>query len=199
MASQYLIAYVLIDAVRRFHRAFPQIHVRLSARTEHEIEESLLESLEFSFGVAAPYESTPELTYRHLFAMHWSLITPLRHPLSRRRSIRLADIIRYPLVVYERRSTGPTTHCRRISAAEPFASRRDGGHQHGSRRADGGSRTRCSDRSAACFWSGDARPPGCDSEFGETSPPDRQRNTFPPPRRTARGRPETRRIPGKRR
>src|SRR5215468_8145863 len=36
VASQYLIAYVLIDAVRRFHRAYPQIHVRLSAHTEHE-------------------------------------------------------------------------------------------------------------------------------------------------------------------
>src|SRR5262249_55031944 len=49
VASQYLIAYVLIDAVRRFHRAFPTIRVRLSARTEHEIEEALLETQEISF------------------------------------------------------------------------------------------------------------------------------------------------------
>jgi DNA-binding transcriptional LysR family regulator len=40
VASQYLIAYVLIDVVRRFHKAFSKIHVRLSARTEHEIEEA---------------------------------------------------------------------------------------------------------------------------------------------------------------
>lgn len=106
VASQYLIAYVLIDAVRRFHRAFPEIHVRLSARTEHEIEEALLGSLEFSFGVAAPYESSPELVYRHLFSMHWSLIAPPRHPLAPRRSVRLADIVRYPLIMYERGSTG---------------------------------------------------------------------------------------------
>jgi DNA-binding transcriptional LysR family regulator len=106
VASQYLIAYVLIDAVRRFHRAFPEIHVRLSARTEHEIEEALLGSLEFSFGVAAPYESSPELVYRHLFSMHWSLITPPRHPLARRRSVRLAQIVPYPLIMYERGSTG---------------------------------------------------------------------------------------------
>jgi DNA-binding transcriptional LysR family regulator len=106
VASQYLIAYVLIDAVRRFHRAFPEIHVRLSARTEHEIEEALLGSLEFSFGVAAPYESSPELAYRHLFSMHWSLITPPRHPLARRRSVRLAQIVPYPLIMYERGSTG---------------------------------------------------------------------------------------------
>jgi DNA-binding transcriptional LysR family regulator len=106
VASQYLIAYVLIDAVRRFHRAFPEIHVRLSARTEHEIEEALLDSQEFSFGVAAPYESSPELAYRHLFSMNWSLIAPPRHPLAKRRSVRLADIVHYPLVMYERGSTG---------------------------------------------------------------------------------------------
>jgi DNA-binding transcriptional LysR family regulator len=106
VASQYLIAYVLIGAVRRFHRTFPQIHVRLSARTEHEIEEALLESAEFSFGVAAPYESSPDLLYRHLFSMQWSLITPPRHPLARRKTIRLADIVRYPLILYERGSTG---------------------------------------------------------------------------------------------
>ena len=59
VASQYLIAYVLIDAVRRFHRAFPDIRVKLSARTELEIEEALVGSMEFSFGVAAPYEASP--------------------------------------------------------------------------------------------------------------------------------------------
>jgi DNA-binding transcriptional LysR family regulator len=106
VASQYLIAYVLIDAVRRFHRAFPQIHVRLSARTEHEIEEALLDSLEFSFGFAAPYESSPDLAYRHLFSMHWSLITPRQHPLARRPVVRLPDVVRFPLIMYERGSTG---------------------------------------------------------------------------------------------
>ena len=55
VASQYLIAYVLIAAVQRFHAAFPQIHVRLSARTEREIEAALVGSLEYSLGVAAPY------------------------------------------------------------------------------------------------------------------------------------------------
>jgi DNA-binding transcriptional LysR family regulator len=106
VASQYLIAYVLIDAVRRFHEAYPQIHVRLSARTEREIEETLLTSLEFSFGVAAPYESSPELEYQHLFSMDWSLVAPPEHPLTKRHSVKLADVIRYPLVVYERGSTG---------------------------------------------------------------------------------------------
>ncbi|MEX2176964.1 MAG: LysR family transcriptional regulator [Pirellulaceae bacterium] len=106
VASQYLIAFVLIRAVQRFHAAHPEIHVRLSARTEHEIEAALADSLEFSFGVAAPYESSPDLEYRHLFSMQWSLIAPLRHPLARRGRVRLADIVGYPLIVYERGSTG---------------------------------------------------------------------------------------------
>jgi DNA-binding transcriptional LysR family regulator len=106
VASQYLIAYVLIEAVHRFHREYPAIHVRLSARTEHEIEEALLGSLEYSFGMAAPYEASPELEYRHVFSMHWSLITPLRHALAKRRAVRLAEIVKYPLVMYERGSTG---------------------------------------------------------------------------------------------
>lgn len=106
VASQYLIAYVLIDAVRRFHRAFPTIRVRLSARTEHEIEETLLDTPDISFGVAAPYEPSPELVYRHLFSMQWSLIAPPRHPLAQKRSVRLADLAPYPLIHYERGSTG---------------------------------------------------------------------------------------------
>jgi DNA-binding transcriptional LysR family regulator len=106
VASQYLIAYVLIDVVRRFHAANPTIHVRLSARTEHEIEEALRASVEFSFGVAAPYESSPDLEYRHLFAMPWSLIAPPGHKLLKKRRLRLADLASEPLIFYERGSTG---------------------------------------------------------------------------------------------
>jgi DNA-binding transcriptional LysR family regulator len=106
VASQYLIAYMLIDVVMRFHRAYPTVHVRLSARTEQEIEETLLETQEVSFGVAAPYEPSWALIFRHLFSMSWSLIAPPRHPLANKRSIRLADIVPFPLIMYERGSTG---------------------------------------------------------------------------------------------
>src|SRR6267378_3041335 len=60
-ATQYLILYVLIDAVRRFHKAFPHIRVRLSNHTEQEIEQVLLQDPELALGVAAPYESSLEL------------------------------------------------------------------------------------------------------------------------------------------
>ncbi len=105
-ASQYLILYVLIDAVRRFQAAFPGYRVRLSDRTEQEIEQALLEDPEIALGVAAPYETSADLEYRHLFSMDWSLIAPPRHPLLRRRRLTLADLADVPLILFERGSTG---------------------------------------------------------------------------------------------
>ena len=105
-ATQYLILYVLIDTVRRFHKAFPRIRVWLSNRTEQEIEEVLLHDPELAFGVAAPYESSPELEYRHLFSMAWSLITPLRHALCQQAAVNLRDLAQAPLILFERGSTG---------------------------------------------------------------------------------------------
>ncbi len=106
VATQYLILYVLIDAVRRFHRAFPDIHVRLSNRTEQEIEAALLQDPELALGVAAPYESSSELQYLHLFSMNWSLITPPRHPLLQVRNLKLKHLADQPLILLERGSTG---------------------------------------------------------------------------------------------
>lgn len=106
VASQYLTLYLLIDAIKRFHAAFPNVHVRLSVRTEQEIEDALLSDSSVTLGVAAPYEASTELEYQHLFSMNWSVITPPRHPLSRRRTLRLRDLADQPLILFERGSTG---------------------------------------------------------------------------------------------
>src|SRR5258706_2280092 len=105
-ASQYLILYVLVDAVRKFHATFPDFRVRLSNRTEREIEKALLEDPEVSLGVAAPYETSADLEYIHLFSMDWSLIAPPRHPLLRKGPLKLADLADQPLILFERGSTG---------------------------------------------------------------------------------------------
>src|SRR5947208_1411403 len=107
-ATQYLILYVLIDAVRRFHAAFPDIRVRLSNHTEQEIEQALLQDPELALGVAAPYESSLELDYQHLFSLDWFLVTPARHPLLRKTGLRLHDLTDLPLILFERGSTGRT-------------------------------------------------------------------------------------------
>lgn len=105
-ASQYLIAYALIDVVRRFHAAEPSIRIRLSARTEQEIDEAVRDDPEITLGVAAPYDVSTDLDYRHWFSMDWSLITPRRHPLLTKDRLRLADLVNEPLIMYERGSTG---------------------------------------------------------------------------------------------
>ncbi len=105
-ATQYLTLYVMLDAIRRFHRAYPEIHVRLSTRTERDIEEALLRDPDLAFGVAAPYEGGSGLDYRHLFALDWGLIAPPGNPLLRKRDLTLADLVNVPLIVFERGSTG---------------------------------------------------------------------------------------------
>ncbi len=105
-ATQYLILYVLIDAVRRFHKAFPDIRVHLSNRTEQEIEEALLNDPDLALGVAAPYESSIRLEYSHLFSLDWSLVAPMGHPLLRKPKARLEDLTDLPLILFERGSTG---------------------------------------------------------------------------------------------
>jgi DNA-binding transcriptional LysR family regulator len=105
-ATQYLILYVMIDAVRRFHEAFPHIRVQLSNRIEQEIEDELLSDSDVMIGVAAPYDASPALHYTHLFSMAWSLITPHKHPLLKKDRIRLADLADQPLILFERGSTG---------------------------------------------------------------------------------------------
>jgi DNA-binding transcriptional LysR family regulator len=96
----------LIAAVRWFHAANPTVRVRLSTRTEAEVEEALLRDPDVDFGVAAPYEAGGDLDYIHLFSLDWSLIAPPRHPLLRRPRLNLAHVAATPLILFERGSTG---------------------------------------------------------------------------------------------
>src|SRR5437764_518990 len=105
-ATEYLILYVLIDAIRRFHATNPAVRVRLSTRSEAEVEAALLGDPDVDLGVAAPYEAGGDLEYRHLFSLDWSLIAPKHHPLLRKARVRLAALARSPLIVFERGSTG---------------------------------------------------------------------------------------------
>jgi DNA-binding transcriptional LysR family regulator len=117
-ASQYLIAYALVDAVRRFHAAEPAIRIRLSARTEQAVEQAVREDPQITLGIAAPYEASTELEYRHWFWMDWSLITPRRHKLLDKPRLRLSDLADVPLILYERGSTG------RVHVVEAFRKQR---------------------------------------------------------------------------
>jgi DNA-binding transcriptional LysR family regulator len=106
VATQYLILYVMIDAVRRFHLANPLIRVRLSNRIEAEIESDLLQNPDVEIGVAAPYESSTALEYTHLFSMEWSFIAPPGHPLIRQKTLNWQKLAGEPLILFEQGSTG---------------------------------------------------------------------------------------------
>ena len=105
-ATEYLILYVLIDAVRRFHAANPDVRVRLSTRSEAEVEAALLRDPDVELGVAAPYEAGGDLDYKHLFSLDWSFIAPPRHPLLKKPRLTLAQLADVPLILFERGSTG---------------------------------------------------------------------------------------------
>ncbi|HUR55619.1 MAG TPA: LysR family transcriptional regulator [Gemmataceae bacterium] len=105
-ATQYLILYVLVGAIRRFHDEHPAIRVRLSTHSEREIEDALVRDPELDLGVAAPYESGGELDYAHMFTLDWGLVAPRRHRLLRRPSVGMADLVGEPLILFERGSTG---------------------------------------------------------------------------------------------
>jgi DNA-binding transcriptional LysR family regulator len=105
-ASQYLIMYGLLNVIRRFHSEVPNVHIRLSTRSEQDIEAALLNDPDVALGIAAPYEPSPELDYLHLFSMTWSFLAPPRHPLVKRRRLLLRDLVDQPLILFERGSTG---------------------------------------------------------------------------------------------
>jgi DNA-binding transcriptional LysR family regulator len=106
VASQYLIRYVLIDVLKEFARSEPTIHVRASTMNEREVESAVISDPEVALGLAAPYEPSPDLDYRELFALTWSLIVPRGHKLSARRRTGLKPLTGEALILYERGSTG---------------------------------------------------------------------------------------------
>jgi DNA-binding transcriptional LysR family regulator len=105
-ASQYLVLYVLVELLPRFHQLHPQIHVNISVRNEREIEQALRDEPDVVLGIAAPHEPATDLEYIHLFSLDWKLITPARHRLLAKRRVRLADLADEPLILFERGSTG---------------------------------------------------------------------------------------------
>lgn len=106
IASQYLISYVMVDVVSQFHAKYQDIRIRLSSRTEEDIERSLLTEPQLQIGFAAPYELPRDLFYDHLFSMNWSFIAASRHPLLKSNRLTLQHIAREPLIVFEQGSTG---------------------------------------------------------------------------------------------
>lgn len=105
-ASAYLTTYLLIDTIKKFHAAYPDIRIRLSTLSEQQIEKTLTQNPSISLGFAAPYESETELDYVHTITMDWSVLTPAGHPLLKKKIVSLEDLVDEPLILFEHGSTG---------------------------------------------------------------------------------------------
>jgi DNA-binding transcriptional LysR family regulator len=101
------------EALARFRRHYPGVRVRCLYAEDRTIE-TLVEHGEADLGLmlepgpGRPLK--PTLVYEPAYELEYGLITPPRHPLLRKRGLRLRDIAAHPLVV----GSPGTTSRRRI-------------------------------------------------------------------------------------
>jgi DNA-binding transcriptional LysR family regulator len=113
------------EALARFRDRYPTVRLRCLYAEDRTIE-ALVGHGEADLGLMlepGPGRAPdPALVYEPAYELEYVLVTPPRHPLARRRGLRLRDVARHPLVV----GTPGTTSRRRIE--EVF-------HHHGLLRA----------------------------------------------------------------
>jgi len=106
IGSHYLMAYVLVDAVREFRQTQPDYMVRLSTRAESQVLGLLLGESQCAIGACTPTEFPRSLHYHPWRAVGWSLAVPRDHQWANANSVSLAEIALQPLIVFERASAG---------------------------------------------------------------------------------------------
>lgn len=106
VASHYLATYLLIERLREFRLAHPDVALRLSVRTELQILSALQQESLRAVGICAPLESPADLEYRRWFSMKWSAVLPPGHQLSDRDQLSLRELADEPLILFEPGSTG---------------------------------------------------------------------------------------------
>jgi LysR family cys regulon transcriptional activator len=106
IGSHYLMAYVLVDAVREFRQTQPDYMVRLSTRAESQVLALLLGESQCAIGACTPTEFPRSLHYYPWRAVGWSLAVPRDHQWANASAVSLAEIASQPLIVFERASAG---------------------------------------------------------------------------------------------
>jgi len=106
IGSHYLMAYVLLDAVRGFRAQHPEYLLRLSTRAESQIFGLLLSEAHCAIGACTPTDFPGGLTFHPWRNVGWSVALPRTHPRARAKSIGLAEIAGEPLIAFERNSAG---------------------------------------------------------------------------------------------
>jgi len=102
VSTHGLIAYRLPAPVHEFTSQYPAAQLRLRADIRPAIATEMLEQGEADLAVLAydPDEPrSPYLQYDDLLQMRLFLLAARAHPLARKKTIRLAEVVRYPLVM----------------------------------------------------------------------------------------------------
>jgi DNA-binding transcriptional LysR family regulator len=103
-----LVLHHLAPIVKEFRANYPQVHIKLVARSYLSLME-LVSAGDLDLALATEPESGyPSLEYIHLFASDFVLVTPLGHELLELPEVTFKDIARWPLIML-----GPASHSRR--------------------------------------------------------------------------------------
>lgn len=101
-AIPYLTSVHLLEPVREYSVAQPDVRLQLQVRVWFEEVARLVEQGQADLGVLfydreAP--RSPHLEYERLIDLQFALLTPPDHPLARKRSLTPHDLVAYPLIV----------------------------------------------------------------------------------------------------
>jgi DNA-binding transcriptional LysR family regulator len=106
IASHYLMAYVLVDAVREFRKRHPEIVLRLSTRAESQVLGMLLGDSHRAIGACTPADFPRGLHHQAWRSVGWSLAVPRAHRWASADRISMTEIADEPQIVFERASAG---------------------------------------------------------------------------------------------
>lgn len=106
IGSHYLLAYVMMDAVRAFCDLYPEYVLRLSTRAEAQVLGLLLGEAHCAIGACTPTDFPRGLHYHPWRTVGWSLAVPRGHRWATATAVTLAEIAPEPLIVFERASAG---------------------------------------------------------------------------------------------
>ena len=99
-STQYLLRYHLPRPIQEFATAHPEVHLNIQAPGAE-----VMPSVESGAAdlAVAPYDRekprSSDLDYQDLFELPLMLLTPARHPLARKKVLRLPDLVQYPLIL----------------------------------------------------------------------------------------------------
>jgi LysR family cys regulon transcriptional activator len=93
--------YALPRVLQEFSRAYPEVALRLRQGTPAEAWAMVINGTADLCIATAPLEPDAELVFLPAYELPRVVLTPVGHPLSRRRALTLEGLARYPLITYD--------------------------------------------------------------------------------------------------